>query len=118
MKSLETRPLCMPLVFGLKEFLRTQEGHWLKPKAQPEEIVFTSGGTESINMALKGTAEAFKRTGKHIISSPVEHDAAQESLNALSAIGYEVEYLRVDEFGRYLLMSLKQKSGMIQFWSI
>ncbi|NLM73011.1 MAG: cysteine desulfurase [Clostridiaceae bacterium] len=78
-------------------------------KAQPEEIVFTSGGTESINMALKGTAEAFKRTGKHIISSPVEHDAAQESLNALSAIGYEVEYLSVDEFGRISLDELKAK---------
>ncbi len=78
-------------------------------KAQPDEIIFTSGGTESINMALKGSAEALKRTGKHIITTPIEHDAALESLKALSSIGYEVEYLGVDEYGHISLDELKDK---------
>ncbi|NMA65881.1 MAG: cysteine desulfurase [Clostridiaceae bacterium] len=78
-------------------------------KAQPDEIIFTSGGTESINMALKGSAEALKRTGKHIITTPVEHDAALESLKALSGIGYDVEYLSVDEYGHISLDELNDK---------
>lgn len=78
-------------------------------KASPEEIVFTSGGTESINMAIKGTAETLKRSGKHIITSPVEHDASLESLKDLSGLGYEIEYLEVDKYGRISLEDLKQK---------
>lgn len=78
-------------------------------KAAPEEIVFTSGGTEAVNMALKGTAEAMKRSGRHILTSPVEHDAALESLKALSGLGFEIEYLQVDGYGRVSLEDLKAK---------
>lgn len=78
-------------------------------KASPEEIIFTSGGTEAVNMALKGTAEAMKRSGKHILTSPVEHDAALESLKALSGLGFEIEYLQVDGYGRISLEDLKAK---------
>ena len=78
-------------------------------KAQPDEIVFTSGGTEAINMAIKGAAEALKRSGKHILTSPVEHDAALESLKVLGGMGFEVEYLRVDEVGQILLDDLREK---------
>lgn len=68
-------------------------------RADPEEIVFTSGGTESINMAIKGTAEAMKRSGKHILSTPIEHPASLESLKVLENMGFEVEMLSVDSKG-------------------
>ncbi|MCX7771925.1 MAG: cysteine desulfurase [Clostridia bacterium] len=78
-------------------------------KAQPDEIVFTSGGTESVNMAIKGGCEAMKRTGKHILTSPVEHDAALESLKLLQGMGFELEIISVDEFGRIDLEDLERK---------
>lgn len=78
-------------------------------KANPEELIFTSGGTESVNMALKGTAEIYKRSGKHILSSPVEHSASLESLKELDRLGYEVEYLNIDEYGRIIIDDLKAK---------
>ncbi|HBR03831.1 MAG TPA: cysteine desulfurase NifS, partial [Ruminiclostridium sp.] len=78
-------------------------------KAKPEEIVFTSGGTEAINMALKGAAEVLKRAGRHILTSPVEHDAALESLKDLGGMGFEIEYLKVDEYGRIDLEDLEKK---------
>lgn len=78
-------------------------------KAKPEEIVFTSGGTESVNLAIKGSAEILKRSGSHILSSPVEHAASIESLKELERIGYEVEYLEVDEYGKISLDDLKRK---------
>ena len=76
-------------------------------KALQEEIVFTSGGTESINMALRGSAEILKRSGNHILTSPVEHSASLESLKDLERLGFEVEYLQVDKYGRVLLEDLK-----------
>jgi len=78
-------------------------------KADPEEIVFTSGGTESINMAIKGTAEAMKRSGKHILSTPIEHPAALESLKVLEDMGFSVEMLSVDGKGFVDLEELKRK---------
>lgn len=78
-------------------------------KAKPEELIFTSGGTESVNMSLRGTAEILKRSGKHILSSSVEHSAALESLKELERLGYEVEYLDVDKYGRILVDDLKSK---------
>lgn len=78
-------------------------------KAHAEEIVFTSGGTEAINMAIKGASEAQKRKGKHILTSPVEHDAALESLKVLGGLGFEIEFLRVDELGKVFLGDLTEK---------
>jgi cysteine desulfurase len=78
-------------------------------KASPEEIVFTSGGTESINMAIKGTASALKRSGRHILSTPIEHPASLESLKALKDSGYDVEMLHVDSSGKIDLDDLKNK---------
>jgi cysteine desulfurase len=60
-------------------------------------------------MALRGTAEILKRSGNHILSSPVEHSAALESLKELERLGYEVEYLEVDEFAGIILDDLKTK---------
>ena len=65
----------------------------------PEEVVFTSCGSESDNWALLSGAEAMKRKGKHIISSLVEHDAIRKTLDTLEGLGYEVTRLAPDAEG-------------------
>ena len=67
--------------------------------AAPKEIVFTSGGTESNNMALAGSAFVNKRRGKHIIASAFEHPAVYNPLLGLEEFGFEVEFVPVDNMG-------------------
>ena len=67
---------------------------------RPSEIYFTSGGTESDNLALKGIAYARKEIGRHIITTEIEHSAVLNSCAFLERQGYEVTYLCVDEYGR------------------
>jgi len=67
--------------------------------ADPSEIVFTGGGTESDNTALFGAAEKYKKKGNHIITTNVEHHAVLHTCEALEKRGYEVTYLPVDEYG-------------------
>jgi len=67
--------------------------------AEPEEIIFTSGGTESDNLALKGIAYLKKNKGKHIITSVIEHPAILNTCKYLGDIGYRITYLPVDDQG-------------------
>jgi cysteine desulfurase len=66
----------------------------------PKEIVFTSGATESDNLALKGVAEFYKDKGNHIITTVIEHKAVLDTCKRLEKEGYQVTYLNVDKEGR------------------
>ena len=68
-------------------------------KCDESEIIYTSGGTEADNMALIGIARAYKRSGKHIITSSIEHAAVLQSAEFLKEEGYEITYLPTDSKG-------------------
>jgi len=78
-----------------------------KLNANPEEIIFTSGGTESNNLALKGVAFANRDRGKHIVTSKIEHDCILNSCRWLEKEGFEVTYLDVDREGFISLEELE-----------
>lgn len=66
----------------------------------PKEIVFCSGGTESVNHAIKGVAWANAAKGKHIVTSNIEHNSVIRSIRRLKSLGFDVTSLSVDKFGR------------------
>lgn len=79
--------------------------------ADPREIVFTSGATESDNLAIKGAAHFYKDKGKHLITVKTEHKAVLDSMRHLESEGYEVTYMDVNEHG---LLDLKALEAAIR----
>ena len=75
--------------------------------ATPQEVYFTSGSTEGLNLALKGLAEAYKQKGNHIITCKTEHKAVLDVCHRLEKQGCEITYLSVDQFGGVNLTELK-----------
>jgi len=80
-------------------------------KVNEKEILFTSGGTESDNIALIGTAMANHRAGRHLITTKIEHPAIMQTMRYLEDQGFRVTYLPVDGQGRIRLEDLKQAVG-------
>ena len=76
--------------------------------AEPEEIYFTSGGTEADNTAIKGFARANKKKGNHIITTKIEHKAVLESCKVLEDEGFDITYLNVDKYGVVDLEELEE----------
>jgi cysteine desulfurase len=76
--------------------------------ATPKEIVFTSGATESTNLAIKGVAQMYREKGNHIITEVTEHKATLDTCKSLEKFGYEVTYLPVEKDGRINLDELRK----------
>jgi cysteine desulfurase len=76
--------------------------------ATPKEIIFTSGATESNNLALKGAAEMYREKGNHLITQVTEHKAVLDTCKRLEKYGYEVTYLPVEKDGRINLDDLRR----------
>ena len=92
-----------------EQYVRRAAAHIAKTlKVQEKEILFTSGGTESNNMALIGTAMANYRAGKHLITTRIEHASVYNPMAWLEQQGFEVTYLGVDEQGHISLEELRK----------
>jgi cysteine desulfurase len=75
--------------------------------AHEKEIIFTSGATESDNLAILGAADAYRSKGNHIVTSPTEHKAVLDACEALRAKGFEISYAQPDSYGRILPESVE-----------
>lgn len=75
---------------------------------RPEEIIFTSGGTESNNLAIKGLAQAYQAKGKHIVISAIEHFSVMNSVKSLEKMGFAVTSIPVDGDGLVKLDKLEK----------
>ena len=91
-----------------KDLEKAREVIAKKINAEPEEIIFTSGGSESDNLAIKGIAYANKDKGNHIITSKIEHHAVLETCERLEKEGFNVTYVGVDKEGIIGLDELKK----------
>lgn len=79
--------------------------------ADPTEVIYTSGATESVNIALKGIAKENRQKGNHIITVETEHAAVLDTCRSLETEGYDITYLKVDRFG---LIDLKKLEAAIK----
>lgn len=89
----------------LQTTAREQAAHLMQIKE--EEVIFTSGGTEGNNLAIKGIAFQYKQRGKHIITTEIEHPSVYEACKSLEAYGFTVTFLPVDEQGRVQVEQLE-----------
>lgn len=78
-------------------------------KCEPKELIFTSGGTESNNLALIGIADANRRSGNHIITTKIEHASVYNPILHLEEIGFRISFLDVDSYGIVDLEQLKNE---------
>ena len=76
--------------------------------ATDKEVIFTSGATESNNLAIIGAAEMYAEKGKHIITTPIEHKAVLDTCQYLTSKGYEITYLETDQYGRVSAESVRK----------
>ena len=76
-------------------------------KIKPCEVIYTSGATESNNLALKGIASFYKNRGRHIITTKLEHSSVSETLKYLETLGYEISYVELDKNGLINIQNLK-----------
>ena len=67
--------------------------------ASEKEIIFTSGATESNNLALQGVAEMYAEKGNHIIITPIEHKAILDTAEALERKGFKIDFAEIDQYG-------------------
>ena len=75
---------------------------------KPSEIIYTSGSSESNNLAIKGIAYRYKNRGMHIITTSLEHSSVTAPLNYLSTLGYEIDIVKLDKYGRVDLTDFKK----------
>jgi cysteine desulfurase len=104
-------PASKTYAFGMNAALRVDQARAdiaSMLNADPREIIFTSGATESNNLAIKGLAEFHAKNGQHIITSMTEHKAVLDSCLALEKRGFTVTYLRPEKDGRIALQVLKE----------
>lgn len=93
---------------GAEKYIRyAREAISRQLKCEPKEITFTSGGTESNNLALLGIALANRRTGNHIITTGIEHASVYNPVLYLQELGFRVTFLKVDTDGKVDLEELK-----------
>jgi cysteine desulfurase len=76
--------------------------------AEPQEVVFTSGATESINLAIQGVAQSYQAKGKHVIAIATEHKAVLDTLTFLGEVGFEIELISVNRDGMPDLTQLQE----------
>lgn len=94
---------------GAEKYIRYAKNAISKQlKCEPKEIIFTSGGTESNNLALIGIALANKRAGNHIITTGIEHASVYNPILYLQELGFRVTFLKVDEKGKVDLNHLRE----------
>ncbi len=103
-------PSSLHQIGGMAEQLLTQARNQIGKllKVKPAEILFTSGGTESNNLAIKGTAIMYRSRGKHIITTEVEHPSVRETMEQLKQLGFKITYIKPDKEGRIRPLDIKQ----------
>lgn len=82
---------------------------------KPSEILFTSGGTESNNAAIKGVAFQYQGRGKHIVTTSIEHPAVYDVCKQLESFGFSVTFLPVDRDGRVSVEDVKKQFETIRY---